>query len=104
MDGVGRIASGTAIESNAWSNCREAMDGNSQAGDKLCKAELPNDEHSHPCALVSGNPCRNDVLLKTCVYDERVAWECDMGRATSDVEILVFRCLQGLTAKRVGTR
>jgi hypothetical protein len=25
--------------------------------------ELPNDEHSHPCALDSGNPCRNDVLL-----------------------------------------
>ncbi len=25
-------------------------------------------EHSHPCALDSGNPCRNDGVTQTLVY------------------------------------
>jgi len=39
--------------------------------------ELLNEiNRSHPCALDSGNPCRNDGLPQTLVYnDERSAWE-----------------------------
>jgi hypothetical protein len=51
-------------------DCRdpEAMDGNTETTCKYYHMGLLGKfKRSHPCALDSGNPCRNDVLLKICI-------------------------------------
>ncbi|MGZ5576232.1 MAG: hypothetical protein ACXWFG_10420 [Methylobacter sp.] len=53
---VGALGDAGAVAEKPWM----AM---SKLAVSLATRELPNDEHSHPCALDSGNPCRNDVLL-----------------------------------------
>ncbi len=54
------------------------MDGNAQAGNKPCNAKLLSYEYSHPCALDPGNPCRDDGVSQTLVYNEE-SWSLGTG-------------------------
>ncbi|MDP1772680.1 MAG: hypothetical protein Q8L15_10380 [Methylobacter sp.] len=65
-------------------DCRdpEAMDGNTETNSMYHHRELLNKiTRSHPCALGSGNPCRNDGLPQTLVYNNEssglgmLSWE-----------------------------
>jgi hypothetical protein len=48
-------------------DCRdpEAMDGNIQSGAQICIGNYAVRNRSHPCALDSGNPCRNDDVTQS---------------------------------------